>query len=69
MPPGGVQRIIRSPAGDICAVGFARAVLVRVCRPEYVLMVDDREGVDIRKPSMCVDDVEALQRFNGKRPA
>ena len=64
MPPGGVQRIIRSPAGNICAVGFARAVLVRVCRPEHMLMVEGGEGVDIRKPSMRVDDVEALERFN-----
>ena len=43
VPPGGVQRIVRAPAGNIRAVRLAGAVLELVRRREPGLVVQVRE--------------------------
>ena len=59
VPPGRVQRVIRSPSSDILAVYLSSVVLVSERRPN-VLVVKRREGVDVRKPRMRVQDVKVL---------
>ena len=51
VPPGGVQRVVGAPAGDVCAVRLASAVLELVRWREPCLVVQMRERVDVGPPS------------------
>ena len=53
VPPGGVERVVRAPAGDVRAVGLTGAVLVLVGGAELNLRVELREGIHVAHPAVC----------------
>ena len=62
MPPRSIERVIRSPAVDICSIRVTRAVLKLEGRPVLKLVVQLGESAHVAEPGKRIDDFECLRR-------
>ena len=52
VPPRCIERVIRTPTRDICAIRISCAIFVWICRTDTQLRVESGEAIDIAFPAI-----------------